>query len=76
MADRHHHWRMDGADQGWRMPPAPSVKRLPLIRHIRAIRLLWRVEQHNDLWQAAGLIPTGYDHWVPYGIWHGLEAPQ
>lgn len=76
MTDRHHNWRMDGADKGWRMPPATWFRRMPLIRHIRAIRAFLRVEQHDDLWRAAGYIPTGYDQWVLYGIWHGLEAPQ
>ena len=69
-------WVQDGNEMGWEMPSAPWWKRLPVIRHIRAIYGLIKLEQHNRFWLRAGLIPTGYDEWVVYGIARGMEKPH
>ena len=63
-------WLEDGEKFGWEMPRAVWWKRLPVIRHVRAAYLSARVEFHNDFWLSAGLIPTGYDNWVLWGIAH------
>lgn len=65
-------WLKQGRDNGWIMPAAPWWKRLPVIRHLRAAILKSRVEHHNAFWISAGKIPTGYDEWVLFGIWHGM----
>lgn len=66
-------WIEDGAKYNWVMPSAPWWKRLPVIRHIRTKYLQLQVFRHNSFWVGAGLIPTGYDEWVLYGIWIGKE---
>lgn len=71
--DLHDAWYVDGEDHGWLMPPVARWKRLPVIRHVRAMLATLAVDEHEALWRAAGLIPTGYDRWVIYGIWYGLE---
>lgn len=69
----HYNWISDGAANGWIMPTAPLYARLPLVRHIRAIRL--KIAVHRHYTQGIGSIGlrSGYDEWVLYGIWHGLE---
>lgn len=71
----HQAWHQDGVTQGWRMPPAARWKRLPVVRHIRAMMAALAVDEHEHIWRAAGLIPTRYDQWVLYGMWHGLSVP-
>jgi hypothetical protein len=66
-------WRADGVRYGWVMPTAPWWKRLLVIRHFRAAWGHHQVHRHNDLFAHMGLIPTGYDAWVLYGIARGLE---
>lgn len=73
MDDKHKYWLEDGKAYGWVMPSAPWWRRLPIIRHIRAIRGRIAVARHNAFWIYMGKIPSGYDNWVLYGIWHGLE---
>ena len=73
MADPHKEWRTDGLANGWHMPPEARWKCLPIIRHIRAAVAALAVDEHETFWRTAGLIPTGYDQWVLYGIWHGLS---
>jgi hypothetical protein len=67
-------WKRDGDLFGWKMPTAPTWKRLPLIRHVRAIRAKFSIE----LWYAFGPgsigIRSGFDDWVVFGIWHGMET--
>jgi hypothetical protein len=66
-------WLADGVRRGWTMPAAPRWKRLPAIRHVRATVLGVRVGWHNERWRSLGMVPTGYDDWVIFGIWHGQE---
>lgn len=66
-------WIEDGERHGWVMPSAPWWKRLPIIRQVRAAWARHKVDQHNAFWMAMGSIPTGYDSWVIFGIWHGKE---
>lgn len=69
-------WRADAFLYGWIMPFAPWWKRLPVVRHCR---FLWHsilLDRHNDMVREMGLIPTGYDEWVLFGIWHGMERKQ
>lgn len=67
-------WTADGFSNGWEMPTAPLWKRLPMIRHVRCIVLSFRVSAHEAFWSNFALI-SGYDRWVLWGIWHGLERP-
>jgi len=68
-------WIEDAREWHWVMPAAPLWKRLPGIRHVRAT---WGGIQVQR-WYAAGPgqigLRTGYDEWVLFGIWHGLERP-
>ena len=66
-------WENDGRDYGWQMPSAPLWKRLPVIRHVRAIYNVIMIDRHERLWRSLGAIPSGYDRWVVWGIWHGQE---
>lgn len=63
-------WFEQGKRNGWVMPEAPLWKRLPIIRHIRAI---WNSYQVARWYSMVPGIPTGYDEWVLYGMFHGLE---
>lgn len=70
-------WLKDGAENGWQMPTAPRWKRLPIIRHLRAIYWHNKVERHYRMCAALGMVGrTGYDEWVVYGIWHGMEGGE
>ena len=67
-------WQQDAKDFGWEMPAVSWWKKLMVIRHIRATYHFIRIE----FWYAVGLgsmigYPSGYDQWVLYGIWNGLE---
>ena len=73
MSDNYARWLDDGKRFGWEMPCAPWWKRLPLIRNIRFVFGSVHVARHNRFYRSIGLIPTGYDHWVLYGILYGLE---
>lgn len=67
-------WKADGRNLGWKMPSAPWWKRLPVIRHIRVMWIGIQIARHDRFWRAFGLLPTGYDQWVLFGIWHGKEG--
>ena len=66
-------WSKDAREFGWTMPAAPRWKRLPIIRHVRT---WWNAYQIHR-WYTAGPgmigLRSGYDNWVLFGIWHGLE---
>ena len=66
-------WQKTGDKNGWKMPSARLWKRLPIIRHVRALWLAWQAEKHAAAWAAMGAIPSGYDSWILYGIFHGHE---
>lgn len=72
------HWYQDMVRCGWQMPVVPRWKTLPIIRHVRAFIGLWRVNRHREAMRATGLgmLDTGYDSWVLYGIWHGREGKR
>lgn len=78
MSDDLIRWRQDGERNGWQMPTAPRWKRLPIIRRIRAAHHAARVWRHDAAWSAFGLVPTGYDEWVIFGMAMGMErdAPR
>lgn len=69
-------WRAQGLRNKWKMPTASLWRRLPVIRHFRAIAAALGAAQ----WYANGPgmigIPTGYDDWVLWGMWHGLERDE
>lgn len=70
----HDAWEEDGILNRWEMPKQTWFFKLPIIRHVRSVWLLVAVQ----LWYSIGPgsyygIRTGYDRWVLYGIWHGLE---
>lgn len=69
-------WWFDGGKNGWEMPSAPRWKRLPIIRHVRAIFGAIMVERWYHSGPGLIGIRTGYDEWVLFGIWHGLEGAQ
>jgi hypothetical protein len=66
-------WKSDGIERGWVMPSAPWWKKLPVVRHVRAIRHRLGVRRWNALVASVGMIPSGYDEWVVYGIARGME---
>ena len=66
-------WEIDGKTYGWVMPYSPWWKRLPIIRHFRFIYYSYCVTLHNEFYTRIGLLPTGYDKWVLYGIWKGRK---
>jgi hypothetical protein len=69
-------WLEDMRINNWLMPFAPWWKRLPVIRHFRAAMLRNQVAQHDAFWLNTGLIPSGYDRWVIYGIARGYERTE
>ena len=69
----HSEWLKDMNANRWLMPYAPWWKRLPIIRHVRAIVLKLKVERHYTSGLGIFGLRSGYDDWVLYGIWHGLE---
>lgn len=71
--EKHKDWFMDKDANRWEMPCAPTWKRLPIIRHLRAIVLKFKVEKHYSSGIGAFGLRSGYDDWVLYGVWHGLE---
>lgn len=73
MKDSMKYWREDAEANKWVMPAAPFWKRLPIVRHLRAISHSIGVSRHNALVRSIGMIPSGYDRWVLFGIWHGME---
>lgn len=73
MADGFENWMQDKAAYRWEMPRTAFWKRRPVIRHVRFILHSYSVSKHNAFWSSLGAIPTGYDRWVLYGIWHGME---
>ena len=72
----HDNWLLDMDQNKWVMPFAPWWKRLPVIRHLRAIALRFKVEHHYTSGMGVFGLRTGYDEWVLYGIWHGLERTE
>lgn len=69
-------WEADQKVHGWIMPSAPRWKRLPIIRHVRALICAGRVRKHEQMVRFLGMIPSGYDQWVLYGIWKGRERHE
>lgn len=70
---KHSAWVLDGNANAWKMPVVSRWKRLLLIRHLRAIYLKSKVETHYSVGMGFFGLRTGYDDWVLYGIWNGLE---
>jgi len=66
-------WLEDKQANGWEMPAASWWRRLPVIRHMRAAYHRVRLERHNAFYLSVGMIPSGYDNWVIYGIAKGME---
>lgn len=66
-------WHEDKRDNAWEMPAAPWWKRLWGIRHIRAAYHAMEVDHWNQTVSMLGMIPSGYDRWVVYGIRRGWE---
>lgn len=69
-------WRHDGEEWGYSMPAATAWKRLPIVRHIRAIRAKIAVEHWYAFGPGSIGLRSGYDDWIIFGIWHGLERPK
>lgn len=68
-------WHKDREKHAWVMPAAPAWKRLPVIRYFRFVWHNFNAQRHNARWRALGMVPTGYDSWVFYGIARGWERP-
>lgn len=71
---KHEEWIKAGKDNSWKMPERSFMVKLPIIRHAICIYYLFIVE----IWYALvipniGMVRCGYDSWVLYGIWHGLD---
>lgn len=69
-------WLLDMNQNKWVMPFAPWWKRLPIVRHVRAVALKIKVKKHYKSGIGIFGLRTGYDEWVLYGIWHGLERNE
>jgi hypothetical protein len=69
-------WKKDARDFGWVMPSAPWWKRLPAVRHVRAFRYALRVREWRRVVTIMGMVPSGYDDWVVYGIAKGMERAR
>ena len=67
-------WQAAGDDYGWTMPRVPGWWRWWGVRHVRALWSARQVSRHNAFYRSLGMLPTGYDQWVMFGIWHGLEG--
>ena len=74
--DSLHEWQRHAALSGWTMPRVPGWWRWWGVRHVRAIWGGFGLARHDAFYRRMGLIPTGYDRWVLFGIWHGLELKQ
>lgn len=66
-------WETAGEANDWVMPRAPLWKRLPIVRHVRGIWHSLMIERHESMWRSLGALPSGYDRWVVWGIFHGKE---
>jgi hypothetical protein len=75
MSDDLQRWLQDGHDNKWTMPAAPFWKRLPVVRHFRAAWKSIEVAEHDAFYRGLGLLSTGYDRWVLWGMKKGLERP-
>ena len=69
-------WGYEGRGRGWTMPRVPGWWRWWGVRHVRCVWHSWQVDRHEELYGKLGLVPVGYDRWVLFGIWHGLELKQ
>ena len=58
------------------MPSAPWWMRLPAVRHVRAVIYRVEVRQWNAAMRSVGMVPSGYDDWVVYGIAKGMERAR
>jgi hypothetical protein len=67
-------WRETGRRERWIMPKTWRISRLPIIRHVRTLWAAWGVERHYAVWESAGLLRSGYDEWVLWGLWRGLTT--
>lgn len=77
MADVESEWRWerDAAKNGWQMPTASWFARLWGVRHVRAIKQIWRVEGHRADCARMGMVcHSSFDDWVIYGIATGREV--
>lgn len=66
-------WRDDQQRQGWVMPSASKWKRLPVIRWLRFVCHSIRYARHAARCRSMGMLSSGYDEWVLYGIARGWE---
>lgn len=73
MADPITEWREIGERNGWRMPPSPWWKRLPVVRHVRVLWHSYHLVRHEQIARSLGMIPTGADAWVLWGMLRGLD---
>lgn len=73
MSDDLVRWHRRSAEYGWQMPVASWWKRLPVIRHARAAWAKWQIERWYGYGPGSIGLRTGYDDWVVFGIYHGLE---
>lgn len=68
----HAEWLAAGLDSGWGPPPRSGpLARLPVIRHVRTLWLTLQVARHSTFWAGMGMLDTGYDDWVLFGMWRG-----
>lgn len=73
MTDAIAEWKALGAEYDWSMPAAPWWKRLPIIRHIRTLWIAYQVERHYAYGFGSIGLRSGYDDWVLWGMWRGLD---
>ena len=76
-------WIEDGAAHGWTMPRVPGWWRWWGVRHVRwwwlgfqLYRIGWPLDGSTESFLEGGNNQPGYDRWVLFGIWHGLELKQ
>lgn len=74
MTDAIAEWKAEGDECGWVIPHAPWWKRLPVIRHVRTLWAAYQVECHYAYGMGQFGLRTGYDDWVLWGMWRGLDC--
>lgn len=66
-------WKRIGEENDWLMPSAARWKRLFFIRHARTLWNSYLVERHYAYGIGRIGLRSGYDDWVLWGMWRGLE---
>lgn len=65
-------WLATGAERGWTPCYCAAVPwRWPGVRHVRTLRHMVGVTLHQMRRAKLGMMATGYDEWMLFGMWRG-----